>query len=201
MYRTEIDRLYRENIELSQNQAKLIDSHQKQMQIMKKDLDDGYNNVLNEYQHEQTRLQTHYEQMKQQLQESQQLNQNQLDEIAKLKEKFTFEQDHKNRQENLNNRVDHLVQLLEQSNATLNEERTLHTKQENEYQQTISSLQKKIADMIKQHTKAMDEIKRDLNQERLEAQKRLIIRPITVPEYVQVMIIISFRFQFISSKF
>ncbi|CAF5095087.1 unnamed protein product, partial [Rotaria socialis] len=32
MYRAEIDRLYRENIELSQSQAKLIDSHQKQMQ-------------------------------------------------------------------------------------------------------------------------------------------------------------------------
>ncbi len=68
----------------------------------------------------------------------------------------------------------------------LNEERALHTKQENEYQQTISSLQKKIADMIKQHTKAMDEIKRDLNQERLSAQKRATTRPICVPEYVQV---------------
>lgn len=59
-------------------------------------------------------------------------------------------------------------------------------KEENEYQQTISSLQKKIADMIKQHTKAMDEIKRDLNQERLSAQKRQTSRPICVPEYVQV---------------
>lgn len=68
----------------------------------------------------------------------------------------------------------------------LNEERALHAKQENEYQQTISCLQKKIADMIKQHTKAMDEIKRDLNQERLAAQKHLVNRPICVPEYVQV---------------
>ena len=68
----------------------------------------------------------------------------------------------------------------------MNEERALHSKQENEYQQTISSLQKKIADMIKQHTKAMDEIKRDLNQERLSAQKRATARPICVPEYVQV---------------
>lgn len=67
----------------------------------------------------------------------------------------------------------------------LNEERTLHGKQENEYQQTISSLQKKIADMIKQHTKAMDEIKRDLHQERLTAQKRVSTRP-CVPVYVQV---------------
>jgi hypothetical protein len=68
----------------------------------------------------------------------------------------------------------------------LNQERALHTKQENEYQQTISSLQKKIADMIKQHTKAMDEIKRDLHQERLSAQQRVTTRPICVPEYVQV---------------
>ncbi len=73
MYRTEIDRLYRENIELSQNQAKLIDTHQKQMQIMKKDLDDGYNNVINEFQHEQKRLQTRCDQLKQQLNESQQI--------------------------------------------------------------------------------------------------------------------------------
>lgn len=122
MYRTEIDRLYRENIELSQNHAKLIDTHQKQMQIMKKDLDDGYNNVINEFQHEQTRLQTRCEQLKQQLNDSQQLieqlKQNHFDEITKLKEKFTLEQDNRNRQENLQNRLDHLVQLLEQSNET-----------------------------------------------------------------------------------
>ncbi|CAF4452227.1 unnamed protein product, partial [Adineta steineri] len=90
-----------------------------------------------------------------------------------------------NRQENLQNRLDHLVKLLEQSNESLNQERQLHTKQENEYQQTISSLQKKIADMIKQHTKAMDEIKQDLHQERVSAQKRTTTRPICVPEYVQ----------------
>ena len=70
----------------------------------------------------------------------------------------------------------------------MNQERALHTKQENEYQQTISSLQKKIADMIKQHTKATDEIKRELHQERLSAQERLTTRPICVPEYVQVCI-------------
>ena len=68
----------------------------------------------------------------------------------------------------------------------MNQERALHTTQENEYQQTISSLQKKIADMIKQHTKAMDEIKHDLHQERLSAQQRVTVRPICVPEYVQV---------------
>jgi len=74
----------------------------------------------------------------------------------------------------------------------LNQERTLHAKQENEYQQTISSLQKKIADMIKQHTKAMDEIKRELHQERLSAQKLVTTRPICVPEYVQVFTFIYF---------
>ncbi|CAF1465550.1 unnamed protein product, partial [Adineta ricciae] len=189
MYRTEIDRLYRENIELNQNQAKLIDSHQKQMQIMKKDLDDGYNNVINEFQHEQTRLQTRCEQLKQQLQDVEQINEQlkktHLDDITKTKEKYTVEQDHKNRQENLQNRLDHLVKLLEQSNETLAQERALHAKQENEYQETISSLQKKIADMIKQHTKAMDEIKRELHQERLSTQERLTTRVISVPEYVQ----------------
>jgi hypothetical protein len=69
---------------------------------------------------------------------------------------------------------------------SLNQERIVHTSQEDEYQQTISSLQKKIADMIKLHTKAMDEIKRELNQERVTAQKRVATRPICVPEYVQV---------------
>ncbi len=73
----------------------------------------------------------------------------------------------------------------------MNQERTVYTNQENEYQQTISSLQKKIADMIKLHTKAMDEIKRDLHQERVAAQKRVPTRPICVPEYVQVFNIIN----------
>ncbi|CAF4373885.1 unnamed protein product, partial [Rotaria magnacalcarata] len=67
----------------------------------------------------------------------------------------------------------------------LNQERAVHAKQESEYQQTISSLQKKIADMIRQHTIVMDEIKRDLHQERLSAQKRASARSICVPEYVQ----------------
>jgi hypothetical protein len=68
----------------------------------------------------------------------------------------------------------------------LNQERVLYAKQENEYQQTISSLQNKIADMIKQHTKAMDEVKRELHQQRLTAQKRVPVTPVSVPEYVQV---------------
>jgi chromosome segregation ATPase len=120
MYRTEIDRLYRENIELNQNQAKIIDTHQKQMQIMKKDLDDGYNNVINEFQHEQTRLQARCEQLKQQLNDTEQtieqLKKTHLEDISKMKEKTTLEQDNRNRQENLQNRLDHLVKLLEQSN-------------------------------------------------------------------------------------
>jgi chaperonin cofactor prefoldin len=37
------------------------------MQIMKKELDEGYNNLINEFQREQTRLQTRYDQLKQQL--------------------------------------------------------------------------------------------------------------------------------------
>jgi hypothetical protein len=46
------------------------------------------------------------------------LKKNHFDEITKIKEKFTLEQDNRNRQENLQNRVDHLVKLLEQSNDT-----------------------------------------------------------------------------------
>ena len=76
--------------------------------------------------------------------------------------------------------------MLCSTDHRLNEERALHVKQENDYQQTISSLQKKIADVIKQHTKAMDEIKRELQQERLLAQKQLSARPISIPAFVQV---------------
>ena len=68
----------------------------------------------------------------------------------------------------------------------LNQERTLHTKQEFEYQQTISSLQKKIADMIKQHIETMDEVKRELHQERLKNQGRITPRPTSVPEFTPV---------------
>ena len=39
--------------------------------------------------------------------------------------------------------------------------------------------------MLKQHTKAMDEVKWELNQERLAAQKRMVSKPICVPEFVQ----------------
>ncbi len=70
----------------------------------------------------------------------------------------------------------------------MNQERILHTKQEYEYQQTISSLQKRIADMIRQHLEAVDEIKRVLHQERLTNQIRVIPRPTSVPEFAQVII-------------
>lgn len=68
----------------------------------------------------------------------------------------------------------------------LNDERAMHERQDNDYQQTISALQKKIAEMIKQHTKAVDEIKRELHQERQSNQKQINARPISVPEFVQV---------------
>ncbi|CAF4330422.1 unnamed protein product [Rotaria sordida] len=89
---------------------------------------DGYNNIINEFQHEQTRLQQRCEQLKQQFNESQQiieqLKKNHFDDITKLKEKYTLEQDNRNRQENLQNRVDHLVILLEQSNDTYVKKKT-----------------------------------------------------------------------------
>lgn len=97
MYRTEIDRLYRENIELSQNQAKMIDEHQKQLQIMKKDFEDNQMKIGEEIQAQQM-----IEQMKKTF----------------LDEKLTFEQDYRNREENLQNRLEHLVKLVEQSNET-----------------------------------------------------------------------------------
>ncbi|UJR37060.1 hypothetical protein I4U23_029765 [Adineta vaga] len=191
MYRTENERLYHENIELSQHQSKLIEDHQKQMQIMKKELDDGYNNVINEFQQEQTRLQTRYDQLKRQLTDAQQtieqlksnlnlLKTRHYDGKSILRENSSLEYS----DNSLKSRLDNLVKLLEQSNDALNQERALHTKQEFEYQQTISSLQKKIADMIKQHIESVDEIKHELHQERLKNQERIVIpRPTSVPEF------------------
>jgi len=102
------------------------------MQIMKKELDESYNNVINEFQREQTRLQTRYDQLKQQLTDAQKtieqskLNLNQLkinhfNNISTVKEtstneKHMFTYDNKNRQDNLENRLDNLMKLLEQSN-------------------------------------------------------------------------------------
>ena len=114
-----------ENIDLSQHQSKLIEAHQKQMQIMKKELDDGYNNVIKEFQYEQTRLQTRCDQLKQQLNNSQQtieqlklnLNQfktNHYDDMSKIHQ--TYNNENRTRQDNLQNRLENLVKLLEQSN-------------------------------------------------------------------------------------
>ena len=91
------------------------------MQIMKKELDDGYNNVINEFQREQTRLQTRYDQLKHQLADAQQTieqfksNLNQIksthfDDMSRIKdaytnEKLNFEHDHTNRQDGLQNRL------------------------------------------------------------------------------------------------
>ncbi|CAF3549990.1 unnamed protein product [Adineta steineri] len=184
MYRTEIDRLSHENIELSQHQAKLIDTHQKQMQIMKKELDDGYNNVINEFQREQTRLQTRCDQLKQQLINAQQVIE-QLKSNLNLLRPNQFEYEDKNRKDNLQARLENLIKLLEQSNDALNQERMLHAKQEYEYQQTISSLQKKIADMIKQHIEAVGEIKRELYHERSTNTRHMVPRPTSVPEFAE----------------
>jgi hypothetical protein len=102
------------------------------MQIMKKELDESYNNVINEFQREQTRLQTRYDQLKQQLTDAQktieqsklnlnQLKTNHFNNMSTVKEtstneKHTFTYDNKNRQDNIENRLDNLMKLLAQSN-------------------------------------------------------------------------------------
>ena len=43
--------------------------------------------------------------------------------------------------------------------------------------------------MIKQHTKAIDEIKHELQYERSTNQKRLTFRPVSVPDFNQVLFI------------
>ncbi|CAF4458742.1 unnamed protein product, partial [Rotaria sp. Silwood2] len=70
----------------------------------------------------------------------------------------------------------------------LNQERTLHAKQVNEFQQTISSLQEKIIDKSKQHTRSTNEIKLELPQERLTTQRRAISRPTSLAESAQVFL-------------
>ncbi|CAF2874197.1 unnamed protein product [Rotaria sp. Silwood2] len=196
VYRTEIDRLYRENVELSQHQAKLIDSHQKQMEIMKKELDDGYNNVIKEFQREQTRLETRCDQLKQQLLDSQKtieqlksnlnrLKRNHFNELPNVKQTNTNQYDNKDQQNIMKKRIINHLKSLEQSNEALNQERTLHAKQVNEFQQTISSLQEKIIDKSKQHTRSTNEIKLELPQERLTTQRRAISRPTSLAESAQ----------------
>lgn len=88
---------------------------------MKKDLDDGYTNVINEFQREQTRLQTRYDQLKQQLADAQQTIEQLRSNLNQLKtnhfdEKHTLEHENRNRQDHLlHNRLENLVKLLEQS--------------------------------------------------------------------------------------
>jgi len=45
--------------------------------------------------------------------------------------------------------------------------------------------------MIKQHTKSMNEIKRELHQERLTNQNRSTPRPKSVPEFPSVLLFFS----------
>jgi hypothetical protein len=95
----------------------LIDAHQKQMQNMKKDLEEGYKNVINEFQREQVRSQTRYDQLKQQLNDALQtieqlkLNLNQIkinhsEDISKAQQEYNNE----------NRTRQNLAKLLEQSN-------------------------------------------------------------------------------------
>jgi selenocysteine-specific translation elongation factor len=107
-----------DNIELNQAQVKLIDTHQQQMQTMKNELDTGYNRVLNEYQHEQTRLQVRCEQYQQQLLDNEQIQRTHVNELSQLRDKAIYEQDQRHRHENLEHRVEHLMKLLEQTTET-----------------------------------------------------------------------------------
>ena len=102
------------------------------MQLMKKELDDGYNSVISEFQSEQTRLQTHCDQLKRQLSDAQQTiellksNLNQLktiyfDDLSKAKHTYAMnnyvsECENKDQQYNLQCRLENLVKLLGQSN-------------------------------------------------------------------------------------
>ncbi|CAF4313542.1 unnamed protein product, partial [Adineta steineri] len=123
-------------------------------------------------------------QLKQQLINAQQVIE-QLKSNLNLLRPNQFEYEDKNRKDNLQARLENLIKLLEQSNDALNQERMLHAKQEHEYQQTISSLQKKIADMIKQHIEAVGEIKRELYHERSTNPGRMVPRPTSVPEFAE----------------
>ncbi len=84
---------------------------------MKKDLEEGYKNVINEFQREQVRSQTRYDQLKQQLNDALQtieqlkLNLNQIkinhsEDISKAQQEYNNE----------NRTRQNLAKLLEQSN-------------------------------------------------------------------------------------
>jgi glucosamine 6-phosphate synthetase-like amidotransferase/phosphosugar isomerase protein len=68
----------------------------------------------------------------------------------------------------------------------LSQERTIRIRQENEHQKTIDSLQRKISDIIKQYTKTIDELKRELENERLINQNHPTSRPTSVPDFTSV---------------
>lgn len=123
-----------ENLELSQYQTKLMSTHEKQMEIMKKDLDDGYHNATKEFQFEQSRLQLQCSHLKQQLHDSNltiehlksslnHLKQSHFNEISRVKEihthsKYSSAHDDKDRQDYMQTRIKNVTTLLEQSNNT-----------------------------------------------------------------------------------
>ena len=95
--------------------------HQKQMELMKKDLDGGYSKVISEFQREQTRLQTLYEQLKLQLSEAQQTIEQLKGNLQALKTNPAHEE-LKASEGRLSQEVDqknHLELLLKQSDERL----------------------------------------------------------------------------------
>lgn len=73
-----------------------------------------------------------------------------------------------------------------QSSCSLNQERALRTRQENEYEQMIRSLQKKLTESTQSHYRTIEELKHDLQQERLLNQKYNANRPTSVPDFASV---------------
>lgn len=70
--------------------------------------------------------------------------------------------------------------------CSLNQERTLRTRQENEYEQMIRSLQKKLIENSQCNSRTIEELKHDLEQERLLNQKYNADRPTSVPDFAAV---------------
>lgn len=71
---------------------------------------------------------------------------------------------------------------------SLNQERTLRTRQEHDYEQMIRSLQKKLTDSTQCHNRTIEELKHDLQQERLINQKYNGIRQTSVPDFASVIL-------------
>lgn len=104
-----------ENLELSQNQTKFMEIHQKQMELMKKELDDGYHNVINEFQRQQTRLQKQVDHLKRQLIDSQQTIEQLKLNLNRLKNTSSTKQVQIKKTPAVEE-PSHLSKLLEQSN-------------------------------------------------------------------------------------